>query len=60
MPVKPTTTIIIRLEIKGDPAEAYAVVDDILDSGVLQDAINENNRAVLHVTSALCEASRPA
>lgn len=35
--------IIVELEIDGDPADAYHVVDSLLDGGVFQDAINEHD-----------------
>lgn len=37
---KTTTTVMISLEIKGDTDDAFQVVDEILDKGILQDAIN--------------------
>jgi hypothetical protein len=47
----------IRLELEGDQADAEYVVGDILDSGMIQDAINENDldAGVLKVTSAAWE-----
>lgn len=35
--------LIVELEIEGDEKNAYAVVDDILDGGVFQDAINDHD-----------------
>lgn len=49
-------TIVIRLEVEGDPSDALHVVDSLLDAGFLQDAINEHDvddAGELHVTSAL-------
>jgi len=51
-----TTKIIIELEIEGNPEQAFATVDGLLDAGTLQDAIYEaedygNGR--LAVTSAI-------
>lgn len=36
-----TTTIIITLEIEGDAGTVVDIVDNVLDSGVLQEAIDE-------------------
>ena len=35
------TTVIVELEIDGDPADARSVVGDVLDDGVFQDTIND-------------------
>ena len=37
-----TTTITIKLKIEGGTADASYVIDEILDSGLLQDAINDH------------------
>jgi len=49
------TRIIIVLEIEGDDADAMRAVDAALDSGELQDFINDYPDAELSVVSALSE-----
>jgi hypothetical protein len=51
----PTAKVVIHLEIEGSAADAYYVIDGILDAGFLQDAINEHDAdcGVLHVRSAV-------
>lgn len=48
-------TLVIELEIDGDPSDAFDVVDGLLDAGFLQDAINDHDRDAgpLHVVSAV-------
>lgn len=38
----PITRIIITLEIEGNPADAWRVVNQALDDGAIQNAINEH------------------
>ena len=49
-------TIHVMLEIEGKAADAYHVVDSLLDAGFFQDAINDHDADAgdLHVTSAVC------
>lgn len=35
--------LVVELEVEGDEANACAVVDDVLDGGAFQDAINEHD-----------------
>lgn len=51
--------ITIELEIEGDAVDAYHVVNEILDIGMLQDAINEHeaDAGPLRVTSATVHSS---
>lgn len=50
--------VVVRLEVECDnPADAYATVDGVLDTGVLQDAIKdfeEVSDVKVLVTSATC------
>jgi len=47
----------VILEISGDPAAALDVVNNVLDDGVFQDAINEyeTGGGPIHVESALVD-----
>lgn len=48
--------LFIRLEIEGDPSDAFEVVDMLLDNGVPQDQINDHEHedcGPLHVISAV-------
>ena len=49
------TTITIALDIKGKPEDAQYVVDNLLDAGFFQDAINDHDADAgpLHVKAAL-------
>lgn len=38
----PRTTVIVELEIEGDPSDTRAAVESALDMGALQDAINDH------------------
>lgn len=53
--------VLVRLEIEGDQAQAFEVVDKVLDEGVLQDAIagyaDASDGGALEVTSAQSEAA---
>jgi hypothetical protein len=35
------TKVVVVLEIEGDPTDAFAAVDRVLDAGFFQDAIND-------------------
>jgi hypothetical protein len=53
---KPKTTIIIELKIRGTREDAFTVVDEVIDCGTLQDAINGHDVAdagKLRVLSAI-------
>lgn len=54
-------TVLIVLEIEGSQSDAFAVVDALLDTGFLQDAINDHeveDAGPLRVTSALSMAEK--
>jgi hypothetical protein len=51
--------VLVQLEIEGDDEAAFDVVDHVLDTGVLQEAINDHaldDAGKLCVTSALSRA----
>ncbi len=54
------TKLIVEITIAGDPSDAYQVLNKVLDSGVLQDAINdyESDGAKLRVTSIMARVLR--
>jgi hypothetical protein len=50
------TTVFVKLEIEGEPADAFEVVDRVLDGGAFQDEINchdVDGCGSLHVKAAI-------
>ncbi len=57
-------TVIIRLEVEGRPEDVFTAVDEVLDAGVLQDAIRDcaldlfGISSPVNVVSALSEPTK--